>query len=260
MIGRSKKRYYHILPIIIFIVIISMSACSNDSSINSYQDTDKYTDTEDTNINQQNVLDGEAVAIEENVMTSWEPLEGGDSEESIINNSVLIVKGIPLANDTEVIGGKLEESGFPFTVFKFKVSEIIAIKRSYDSIIKRSWQNKALMLSVRMNGAVIDSNNKSYIIHDAPLMELGKEYLLFLRYDKDIDMYWPVGGRLGVAEVGRNGLLHFTSERAAKLCDSLEGKESDKTVSILIRLDTNDYDFKGLTINVKNELIPKFLE
>jgi len=251
------KRYYlSIVMIILIVAVILFSACNNKSEDQQDQSM------ENSNINlvpttkQEMESDNGIMPLNAKASAYWAPLEGGDSEESIIRNSVLIVKGTPLTSDIEILGGKLDAGGFPFSVFTFKITDIFAEKIGYNSVVSKSLLNKSNTIFVRMNGAVIDGNDYTYILEDAPLMEFDKEYILFLRYDKDIEMYWPVGDRFGVAEIDKNGALHFTNELAARLATTFEGA---RTKSFITELMAYPNINKYMVINEDNSSLNDFI-
>jgi hypothetical protein len=57
---------------------------------------------------------------------SWIEQEGGDSETSIINNSLLVAKCKVLSKKVEIVGGSIDGGGVPFTYFTVAIEELYA--------------------------------------------------------------------------------------------------------------------------------------
>lgn len=125
------------------------------------------------------------------------------STEELKNNSELVVKGIPQKIDQVIMDG--EDN--PITVFSFEVSSTYKNDNSDNSKIIHVYQDGDATLQ--------------YAEH--PLMELNKEYVLFL--EKYNDSYLMLGGPSGKFE--NSGNLSIMSEQ-----DPTYSATTDKSITL----------------------------
>ena len=192
--------------------------------------------------------DGGVTTIHTPVSVTWAALPGGDNELSVINNSKLIALGVAKGNHVENVesdaGGKLT----PFTHFDFQIEQIYAADKGWVAEIRNEITDDN-RVDIRMTG------DDTYVIGDAPLLELGKTYLVFLDKAKEYAYFLPVGGRLGMAEVTDANTLHFTSSQAAGINTDFEGKGVD---TILESLSNQKLD-SSIVINIGQKPVDEFL-
>jgi len=192
--------------------------------------------------------DGGVTTIHTPVSVTWAALPGGDNELSVINNSKLIALGVAKGSSVENVqsdaGGKIT----PFTHFDFQIEQIYAVDKGWVAEIRNEITDDN-RVDIRMTG------DETYVIEDAPLLELGKTYLFFLDKAKEYAYFLPVGGRLGMAEVTDGDTLHFTSSQAAGINTDFEGKGVN---TILESLSNQKLD-SSIIINIGQKPVDEFL-
>ena len=178
----------------------------------------------------------------------WVPLPGGDTETSVVNNSILICEGTVVDSFTMLYGDEGSKSLW-FTQNKVSVKKVQGVALPEASRISLRSKNDDMIIDVIQTGAILEDGSMANVIKDAPLLEKGKTYVLFLSaYDGE--RYIPVGGRLGIAE-STGGVLRFTNGDAAKMMSSFEGKsENDITHNLKSLSDKIESD--DIIINTEN--------
>jgi hypothetical protein len=187
---------------------------------------------------------------------TWVNLEGGNTEENIVAESSLVVEGKVISQTVKIVKAADDnDEGIYFTVSKISVSEILAKSSEIDEDILQINKNDELIVSVTQTGAIVKGEEKN-IIADAPLIEKGKTYVLFL--DKFGDgTFVPIAGRLGVAEVIK-GELEFTNAEAKDAMISFEGEKADDVADNLAQYE--DDENNTLIVNSEGDPAPEFLK
>jgi hypothetical protein len=195
------------LLLLLLVFVFTVSACGNSAKTGVSSEDSQYTMSHAT----------------------WLPLEGGDSEESAIANSSLIVKGEVISQDVELLGPKGGE--IVFTHSKFKVSEVYSINvDEVESIAADDLNKNSLIVDVRQTGGSMDGVTTSQI-EDAPLLEVGTTYVLLLD-KKDDGFYNLVGGRLGTAII-KSGGIQFVNEESRQIFKELGGEKLSNLDDVL---------------------------
>jgi hypothetical protein len=193
---------------------------------------------------------GEVIAVSADA--TWAPIDGGDSEEAVVNNSTFIGRGKLLGADTEIRGDVGNE--MVFTINHMLITQIYAINENEISTISDDMNSNSLIVDVLQTGGKYGK----YItpaLGDAPLLQKGTEYFLFLENTEE-GYYLPIGGRLGIAEI-INGRIEFVNDEAADLLSSFEGDKVTKIIADLLSI-ANEID-NAIEINENNESITEVL-
>jgi hypothetical protein len=209
--------------------------------------TGKWSETENS---QEDVL-----TTETTMSASWIELDGGNSEGSIINNSLVIAKCKVLDKRQEIEGGKIDEGGAPFTYFTVTVEEIYAYDENRIQTLQDDLKGSSHKIEVRLTGGEVNGQEQAF--RDSPLLLVDEEYVLFLDKELDYKYYVPVGERLGIAKLDDDGILHFTNDEAKSLCKDFEGKKFTDITKILSKIGTAVDD--SIKINTEKESIKAVL-
>jgi hypothetical protein len=183
----------------------------------------------------------------------WVPIDGGDTEEAVVNNTTFIGVGKVIGTDTEIRG---DEGGeMVFTINHVLITKIYAVDEEETSDIAEDISGNSLIVDVLQTGGVF-GEFKTLAFDDAPLLEQNIEYLLFLNKTED-GYYLPVGGRLGIAEIV-NGKIEFTNDEAAAILSSFEGDKVSKIISDLLNV-ADEVD-NNILINESGESVLTILD
>ncbi|MDR0853199.1 MAG: hypothetical protein LBN34_02415 [Clostridiales Family XIII bacterium] len=188
------------------------------------------------------------------VHASWIELEGGDSEEAVIENSTFIAKGIVEESSTELKGP--EGGELVFTNNKVRVLELYAVNEDEVSDVQEDLQGEELIIDVQQTGGTYGEFFTPEFT-EAPLFEVGSEYLLFLTKTED-GYYIPVGGRLGYAEIV-DGTIVFVNDEAEELLDDFSNEDVTDAIDIIEYVDESIPE-SGLSINEDNLDIEEMIE
>ncbi|MDR1136603.1 MAG: hypothetical protein LBL49_10615 [Clostridiales Family XIII bacterium] len=182
---------------------------------------------------------------------AWEPLPNGNSQLSVIENSLLVCEGTVVDAIGELRGydGSEGERSLWFTINKVQINKILAMTpEESKNVFARSQAlnpesalgvsdeaaRQELTINVVQVGALANSGYRFNVMEDAPLLKKGKTYTLFLSAFDDGN-YVPVGGRFGVAR-NECGILHFTNAQAEKMMILFEGKAKDAAATAIASL------------------------
>jgi hypothetical protein len=188
---------------------------------------------------------------------TWNELEGGNSEESVIEISQLVAKGKVLsqkANQVKLTDDPMDEGLF-FTESLVEVTEVQAKAVNINESLLDVKDDGKVVISVIQTGAIIDGEMKN-VVGDAPLLVNGKSYILFLD-EFDEERFVPVGGRFGTAEIV-NGEIEFTNDYAAEIMTDFEGEKAKNVISEIAKIsDTLNED---IVVNEDKEAPSAFIE
>jgi hypothetical protein len=231
---KNRKGVYVVISILLVIGLVSFIKLQWFTFVPRVIDNDHFIDT-----------------ITPTTDATWVTLEGGNTEENIIDASALVVRGKVISQTVTKVDDN--NGGIYFTVSKIIVSEVLAKSSTTDDALPTN-EKSEVIVSVTQTGAIVDGDAKN-IITDAPLLENGKTYVLFLDEFGD-GTFVPIAGRLGVAEVVK-GELEFTNPEAQEAMISFEGEKLDNVTEGLQQYE--DDISNTLVVNENNIPAKEFL-
>jgi len=244
---------YKICIVTIIVSTICFSACNSGEQLqekNQYLDINPSGQMEEEGREPNNGMNNtdDIVTVPTTISVSWAPLEGGENEIAVINNSKLIVLGIVRGSHVEKIESDMGGSFVPFTHFDFQIEDVYAVNKDWIDDIRKEVSTDSYV-DIRMTGDEI------FTVDDAPLLEIGKKYFIFLDKAREFSYFIPVGGRLGMAEITNQNTLHFTSSQAVEINTGFEGKGVDSIRDSLQNQKLSD----GIILNSERTAIDSFL-
>ena len=113
----------------------------------------------------------------------------------------------------------MDETPLVFTISTIEISRVFAYDSACSSLPNDIDKQGIQTVKVIQTGGTT-SGVRTPPIEDAPILEFGSEYLLFLT-EGDPDLYIPVGGRLGTAVIVSES-IGFTNEESANAFPELK--------------------------------------
>jgi hypothetical protein len=237
----SKKK-----TLFIIMIIAALSAIIISQSVNQDSENVKVTSLEED----EDVIDVAPVA-------SWVPIEGGESEEGMIESSQIIGTGKVLSQKLRVIEASADEYAMAFTISEVEIGELNALNEEYIDEIAENIENRKMIVEILQTGGTGEGVSTPEI-EDAPLLEIGKEYLFFLAPGDD-GLYIPVGGRLGYAEI-INGKIAFVNNESKAMFADFEGILKGKFPSELEEVVEEKVETGSIVVNEDNQKPISFVE